>query len=115
MPVKIIVSENSIKAKIDDSWKKGLAMLSSEVLKDCNLYCKMDTGALIASSYVHSKLAEGKLIWQTPYAARQYYAIQTAYKDKNPNASWKWCEKAKRLHVKDWRRQAQRILELYLK
>ena len=113
MSVKIIVNENTIQAKIDKTWKSGLEMLSSEILRDCNRYCKEDTGMLIMSSYIHSRLKEGLLIWQTPYAARQYYEIQTAYKDVNSNASWRWCEVAKNNHRDRWARQAQEIVRKY--
>ena len=113
MSVKIIVNENSIQAKIDEKWENGLEMLSSQILKDCNLYCKEDTGMLIMSSYIHSDLKHGKLVWRTPYAARQYYEIRTAYTDVNANATWRWAEYAKSLHMGDWGRQAQAIVRLY--
>ena len=113
MSVKIIVNEKTIQAKIDNTWKSGLEMLSSQILRDCNRYCKEDTGMLIMSSYIHSRLDEGLLIWQTPYAARQYYEIQTAYHDVNGEASWRWCEVAKKNHRDRWARQAQAIVRLY--
>ena len=115
MSVKFNISERNIKVKIDNTWESGLEMLSSVILQDCTRYCKEDTGALIISSYIHSDLKKGKLVWQTPYAARQYYAIPTAYTDVNPNASWRWCDVAKRLHMADWGRQAQEIMRLYSK
>ena len=115
MSVKINVSETGIKATIDNTWKTGLEMLSSQILRDCNRYCKEDTGMLIMSSLIHSDLKNGRLVWNTPYAARQYYAIQTAYKDVNAQASWRWCELAKQLHMEQWGRQAQAIMRLYKK
>ena len=117
MPVKFNINTAQIKKKCDHPFgEQGLAMLSSQILHDCNLYCKEDTeGTLIASSMIHSKLNEGLLIWQTPYAARQYYEIRTAYTDVNPNASWRWCEVAKNLHKADWGRSAQEIARLYNK
>lgn len=113
MSVKITINENSIKATIDNTWESGLEMLSSQILKDCNRYCKEDTGMLIMSSLIHSDLKKGRLVWNTPYAARQYYEIRTAYTDVNSNASWRWCEVAKSLHQADWGRQAQAIMRLY--
>lgn len=113
MSVKIQIDGNKIAAKIDNAWKSGLEMLSSEILKDCNYYCKEDTGMLIMSSFIHSRLREGLLIWQTPYAARQYYEIRTAYKDVNHNATWRWCEEAKNRHKDEWARKAQAIKRLY--
>lgn len=114
MPVKIDIKPGTVAAHVKWAWNKGLALLSNEVLNDCNQYCKMDTGALIASSLIHSKLSEGKLIWQTPYAKRQYWEIKTAFKIPNPNASWKWCEVAKKRHIDRWQKQAQKILEMNL-
>ena len=113
MAVRFQINENSIKVKIDNAWESGREMLCSQILRDCNMYCKEDTGMLIMSSYIHSRLKEGLLIWQTPYAARQYYEIPTAYKDVNSNASWRWCEVAKQNHLAEWGRQAQAITRLY--
>ena len=114
MPVKINIPKGAVVAKVEAAFKNGLPQLSEEILNDCNQYCKEDTGMLIASSLVHSRPQEGKLIWQTPYARRQYWEIRTAYTDVNPNASWKWCEVAKRLHKDQWQRQAQRLMEMNL-
>lgn len=113
MAVRINIDEHSIQVRIDNTWQSGLEMLSSQILRDCNLYCKEDTGMLIASSYIHSDLKHGKLVWQTPYAARQYYAIETAYKDVNSSATWRWAEVARNNHAADWGRQAQAIMRLY--
>ena len=113
MSVKFNIDESKIQVKMDNIWKNSLEMLSSEILRDCNKYCKEDTGMLIMSSYIHSDLKNGRLVWQTPYAARQYYAIPTAYHDVNPNATWRWCEVAKNNHLDRWCRQAQAIVRLY--
>lgn len=113
MAVRIMINELQISSSVDSAWEKGLAMLSSQILKDCNFYCKKDTGALINSSLIHSDLKRGKLVWNTPYAARQYYEIRTAYTDENPNATWRWVDYAKSRHLADWNRQAQEITRKY--
>ena len=113
--MKVNINKAKVEAKIEGAFNKGRALLSEIVLNDCNQYCKEDTGALIASSLIHSRPQEGQLIWQTPYARRQYWEIKTAYADVNPHASWKWCEVAKRLHFSRWERQAQKLFEENLK
>lgn len=113
MSVKINISEQKIQAKIDSVWSSGLEMLSSQILRDCNEFCKEDTGMLIMSSYIHSKLKDGLLIWNTPYAARQYYEIQTALKSPNHNATWRWAEVARNRYHERWAKQAQAITRLY--
>ena len=111
MPVKIQISPTKVQAKVTGAWDEGLAKLSEEILADCNEFCKEDTGTLIQSSLVHSILNKGKLIWQTPYARRQYWGIRTAYKDKNPQATWKWCHAAKAKWLERWNRLAQKCLK----
>lgn len=108
MPVRINIQKRSVMAKVETAFKNGLPQLSEEILNDCNEYCKMDTGNLIASSYIHSQLDEGRLIWQTPYARRQYWAIKTSLE---PGRTWKWCEVAKKKHLKQWERQAEIALK----
>lgn len=111
MPVKIIINRRAVEAKVEYAFKDGMGALANEILNDCNQYCKEESGTLIASSYMHSNLDEGKLIWQTSYAKRQYWEIKTAIPQPNPQASWKWCEVAKRKHLERWRRQAQIALK----
>lgn len=106
--VRIQIDPNKVTTTVQTSWKKGLAQLSEEILADCNEYCKEYTGALIQSSLIHSRPKEGKLIWRTPYARRQYWVIRTAHKDKNPNATWKWCEVAKERWLERWNNLAQK-------
>lgn len=113
MSVKITIDDQKIQAKIDNTWSSGLEMLSSQILRDCNEFCKEDTGMLIMSSYIHSRLKDGLLIWNTPYAARQYYEIQTANKSPNHNATWRWCEVARNRYHERWAKQAQAIMRLY--
>lgn len=109
--MKINIPRAKIEAKVQDAFNKGLPLLCEEILNDCNEYCKWQEGDLAASAQTHSKPTEGKLIWQTAYARRQYWEIPTAYKDHHPNASWKWCEVAKRNHKEQWARQAQALFE----
>ena len=113
MSVRVNISESGIMATIDNTFANAREMISTQILRDCNRYCKEDTGMLIMSSYIHSRLKEGILIWNTPYAARQYYEIPTAYKQPNPDASWHWVEVAKGLHGADWVRAAQAAVRLY--
>ena len=104
MPVKIDIQPNKIMVKVDGAFQNGLERLSTEILADCNEYCKEDTGALIASSNTHSQPQEGKLIWMTPYAKRQYWAIKTSLKR---GRTWKWCETAKRKWKTRWQQLAE--------
>ena len=107
MAVIMRISQRDLEAKINSAWQAGLAQLAEEILADCNEFCKEDQHTLIASSLIHSKPSEGKLIWRTPYARRQYWEIRTSL---TPGRSWKWCEAAKRKHKERWKRLAERGL-----
>ena len=111
MPVKIRIQQSAVEAKVMGAFQASLPQLSEEILNDCNQFCKEDSGTLIASSLVHSRPQEGRLIWQTPYARRQYWAIRTAFRMVNPNAAWRWCEYAKQKDLQKWNLQAQRLME----
>ena len=108
MSIQIRISEGQVEARIKGAWEKGLYALSSEILADCNEYCKEDKGTLIMSSMTHSQPQKGRLIWSTPYAKRQYWAIRTSL---TPGRTWKWCETAKRKHKARWQQLAERILK----
>lgn len=108
MPVKIQISTQQVQAKVKTAWDKGLYALSSEILADCNEYCKEDQGMLIASSNIKSRPQEGKLIWETPYARRQYWEIKTSLR---PGRTWKWCETAKHKWLSRWKRLAEKGLK----
>ncbi len=107
MPVKIKIDPDRVGQKVMTAWQKGLYPLSSEILADCNEYCKEDHGTLIASSHLHSRPQEGILIWETPYAKRQYWAIERSL---TPGRTWKWCETAKARHRERWARLANKGL-----
>ena len=105
MPVKIMIDNNAVAAKVETAWKNGLRALGAQILFDCNQYCKEDQSTLIASSWVHSHPERGELVWQTPYAKRQYWEIKTSL---TPGRTWKWCETAKKKHLEEWQRMAQK-------
>lgn len=112
--MRMNVPRRQIQAKITGAFDKGLAILTTEIMNDCNQYCKVRDGQLETSALIHSVPKEGKIIWQTPYAKRQYWEIRTAITDVNPLATWKWCEYAKANHLQTWQRQAQKLLEMNL-
>lgn len=109
MPIKIMIDPVKVGARVMNVFDQDvLPKLSKEILADCNEYCKEDQQTLIKSSQLHSKLKEGKLIWETPYAKRQYWEIKTSL---TPGRTWKWCETARRKHKERWKKNAERWLK----
>ena len=107
MPVYIKIDGAKCAATVKSAWEKGLFALSSQVLGDCNQYVKIDSHDMERSSYTASVLKDGKLIWDTIYAKRQYWAIETSL---TPGRTWKWCETAKTKHLADWAKIAEKGL-----
>lgn len=79
-------------------------LLDARVLADSNYFCPEDKGTLQTSAVISS--GGGELVWDTPYAAYQYYEAPNKSLDRNPNARGKWFEHAKKDHAKDWERLA---------
>lgn len=110
MGVRINFNQAAARRKLLRHWDESvLHPLSEQILTDCNLYCKEDTGALIASSKLHSRPREGTLVWSTPYAKRQFWEIRSASHDVNAQAVWRWCYAAKAAHMGDWDALAKRL------
>ena len=107
MPVRIQIDKEKVGTRVMGAWQESLLPLSSQILQDCNQYVKVDSHAMELSSGTASDLRNGKLVWDTPYAKRQYWAIQTSL---TPGRTWKWCETAKRKFKSDWQKLAERLL-----
>jgi len=110
MGVKIKFDKKNLVLKIKNASKESTKAIADELLKDANYYCKKDSGELIKSSIISSKLEEGLLIWNTPYAKRQYYTGK-ASKDDNPNATTMWAHKAIRKNKRKYEKMAQKITD----
>lgn len=110
--MKITISKAQVQAKVMNAWKEGLFGLTTEILADCNEYVKRSPEHTMRdSSLIHSKPSEGLIVWETPYAKRQYWEIKTAL---TPGTTWRWIETAKRKHLHQWQKLAQKGLDDHL-
>ena len=114
MSVTININKQRIFGRVDKAWAKTLPDITREIRDDANLYVKVDVGPLRDSSLIHSELDKGIIRWQTPYAKRQYWEIETAYTVKNPRATWKWFHVAKQRHLDRWLEQVQRYIRRHM-
>lgn len=87
--------------------KKALPILSEQILTDCNTYVRMQSGALAGSA--EPERGGWQIRWDMSYAKKVYYT-GTPRKNKNPLASLRWCEKAKRYYAKDWSSLATKLV-----
>lgn len=108
--VTVTLDRARVKARIKAGIDKMIPAVTEQALADCNYFAKRDQGTLIESSETASDIQNGELVWNTPYAKKQYYT-GTPSKDVNPNASLMWCEKAKDTYGGDWQKIAQKQFE----
>lgn len=88
-------------------YHKALPILCHTIMDDCNVYARKQLGTLILSARPENG---GRLIrWQAPYAHIVYYT-GTPRRNRNPNASLRWCEVAKRKHSKKWAARATELV-----
>ncbi|ARW58273.1 minor capsid protein [Bacillus cereus] len=99
----IRIDTSHVEQKFDGAVKKAQRAFSQQVLADSNYYIPMDTTATMQSSLIASDMDKGNLLWTTPYASDIYWNPQyNFHKDKNPNASGLWFEKAKSSKLPYW-------------
>ncbi len=95
--VKVEFDDKKLTRKIEKASDEAMAVVMNEALKDANNYARMDTGEMIRSSIRASEPEKGRLVWDTPYAKKVYYAGRPAH-DSNPNARLLWAHFAYTQH-----------------
>lgn len=78
--------------------KLGQYALANQVHADANLYAPRKSGDLRIQSYV--SMDSKQIIWNAPYARRQYYNQFRNY--TTPGTGPKWDQKAKAIHGRQW-------------
>lgn len=92
-----------VEAKRRKAREAAQAQLDQDVLKDSNYYIPARYWILRDSSIRSSKIGQGVLIWDTPYARKLYYNPQYNFStDQNPHAQGLWFEAAKANKRDDW-------------
>lgn len=89
------------KATVDKMAEQALFAVREQIKDDCNFYVKVDQHILERSAYTEMDGTTLKIIWNTPYARRQYYTGTPSH-DVNPNASILWAEQAAARYKKEW-------------
>lgn len=82
--------------------QKAQKVLDDRVITDSNYFCPQDTGTLMRSARLSTKLGSGLVMWKTPYADKRYYGDPETGSSRNPNATNRWFESAKAVHCKEW-------------
>ena len=103
MELEVKFNAPAVMARVSESIEEKQKILDARVLRDSNLFCPVDTGALMASSIFHTKIGSGEVVWHVPYAAKQYYEWKGIRgHNRNPRATSKWFETAMAKYEDEW-------------
>lgn len=105
--VKVNFSPKGVQDRFASKAHRAQFLLDQQVAKDSNYYCPRDVGSLQDSVIPSAASGSGLLIWDEPYARKQYYDYPNKSKDQNPNASMKWFEKSKKVCKSKWLKLVQ--------
>lgn len=97
------------KVVVDKMVERGLFAVREQIKDDCNQFVKVDQHVLERSARTQVDGDTLSVIWDTPYARRQYYT-GTPSKDVNPQASIMWAEKAAAEYKNDWRKAIEKAM-----
>ena len=107
MGATLSMDRSRVAARIKAGKMAMVSAAAEQALSHCNYFAKRDQGTLIESSQTASDIENGLLVWNTPYARRQYYTGAPSL-EQNPNASILWCEEAHDHFGQDWEKIAQK-------
>lgn len=92
-------------------------LLDSQIVQDSSPYVPFRTGQLDESALRSSRIGEGEIIYDTPYARHMYYGVHyrtgkrfNFNKTHHPLASEQWFEQAKSAYLDKWQNAVKEIL-----
>lgn len=92
--------------RFEPQYAKAQKVLDSEVLRCSNKYVPFRSGNLRDSGISGTVLGSGKVIYNAPYAKKQYYALNYHH----AQGCALWFEKAKAVHKGDWLNTANAVV-----
>lgn len=101
--IRINRNLTGVQVRANQMIERGQHALVNQVYADTNLYVPMKSTDLRTQSQIASD--EKSIVWNTPYARRQYYNQMVNY--TTPGTGPKWDEKAKSIHKESWARVAK--------
>ena len=114
MSVKISINKFAVLKRIKNGTDSARALTTESVKKYSDPYTPRDKGDLMETAQVDTK--EGTIIYNQPYAKKLWLGADYNFsKDKNPQATFKWCEKAVNDHRKELDKIAQKAFSKGMK
>ena len=100
-----------LKKEFETRGRKAQYMLDTAVMRDTDPYVPMNTGELARSPQTASPPGSGRIVYNTPYAARLYYGKKFNFSPSHHKlAQAEWFEASKAVNGKRWIAEVERIL-----
>ena len=95
------------KEKWEGRFTRAQKFLDSEVLRTTSPYVPRRTGALEESGIRGTVPGTGEVVWNAPYADKQYKTLESRSYD--PQRGGQWFERSKADHKDEWLRGTKKI------
>jgi hypothetical protein len=96
-----------VNRKVSESKARAQKVLDLTVMKDSDRFVPFETGVLARRAMGSTTIGSGLIVYNTPYAKRQYYGNFDHTKNKHPFATRLWFEAAKAENLSKWINIAQ--------
>lgn len=111
MKIDVKIFYERVGRKIVAKKARAQKVVDVTVIKDSARFVPFETGTLEKSAMENSKIGSGLVVYNTPYAKRQYYGKFDHAKNKHPHATRLWFEAAKAENLDKWIRIVQEIVK----
>lgn len=109
---KVEFDASALMAKYRNRAKVAQVILDESVLKDTDAYVRYRTGVLARSARTASRIGNGAIIYDTPYARRVYYDQHSQVtRDVHPMATPLWFEASKKKNLRKWLNAVDRVMK----
>lgn len=107
--VTFTVNKAKIRTRLKNANKTAQKWLDNEVLKDTTPYVPRVTGELERSGIAGTVIGFGRVVYNKPYARRQYYGYFEHSKQAHPMATRAWFQASKAVNRGKWVRGVKKL------
>lgn len=105
-----------LQARIDSDNKRVRHIVAEQILSDCRPFVPKQEGTLNDTASIRDNGDATEIVWDTPYAAYQYYGCwpdgsHVIHNHTTPGTTTQWCETARRAYGDAWETVAQNALK----
>lgn len=118
MSIEVKVEMKDIMAsRFNKTVDRAHYLLDAQVIQDTSPFVPFRTGTLDSSVLRATRLGEGQIVYDTPYARHMYYGVHyrtgkafNFNKSFHPLATKEWIEASKAVYLEKWTKTVKEIL-----